>query len=73
MRGFLVGFDDLVNKGKEAYEDNKDKIDDALHSEKAEEISDSVLDKGEELADKVGLGDKAGDIRENLDDKIGNE
>ncbi|WP_232527765.1 hypothetical protein [Microbacterium suaedae] len=68
-----MGFDDLVNKGKEAYEDNKDKIDDALHSEKAEEISDSVLDKGEELADKVGLGDKAGDIRENLDDKIGNE
>ncbi|WP_156760176.1 hypothetical protein [Microbacterium karelineae] len=68
-----MGFDDLVNKGKEAFEQNKDKIDDALHSEQAESISDSVLDKGEQLAEKVGLGDQAGDIRENLDDKIGNE
>lgn len=68
-----MGFDDLVNKGKDAYENNKDKIDDALHSDKAEEISDKVLDKGEDLADKLGMGDRAKGVRETLDRKIGNE
>lgn len=60
-----MGFDDLVNNAK-----------DALQSEKAEEISDSVLDKAEGLAGKVGDGkyaDQAADIRGNIDGKIGNE
>jgi len=60
-----MGFDDLVNKAK-----------DALKSDKAEEISDSALDRAEDLAGKVGDGkyaDKASDIRNTIDGKIGNE
>lgn len=41
-----MGFDDLVNKGKEA-----------LNSEQGEQISDQVLDGAEGLANKV-TGDK---------------
>ncbi|HCG3141033.1 TPA: antitoxin, partial [Corynebacterium striatum] len=52
-----------------------DKAKDALNSEKGEQISDSVLDKGAEVAqDKLGE-DKADQIkqgRDKLDDQIGN-
>lgn len=52
-----------------------DKAKDALNSEKGEQISDSVLDKGAEVAqDKLGE-DKANQIkhgRDKLDDQIGN-
>ena len=52
-----------------------DKAKDALNSEKGEQISDSVLDKGAEVAqDKLGE-DKADQIkqgRDKLDDPIGN-
>lgn len=52
-----------------------DKVKDALNSEKGEQISDSVLDKGAEVAqDKLGE-DKADQIkqgRDKLDDQIGN-
>ena len=43
-----MGIDDLVNKGKELLEDNKDK----LKGGKAEEISDKILDAGAEFAKK---------------------
>ncbi|WP_437584151.1 antitoxin [Paramicrobacterium sp. CJ85] len=71
-----MGFDDMLNKGKELYEQNKDKIDDALHSEKAEGISDSVLDKASETADSVTGGkftDKISGARDAADKKIGDE
>lgn len=52
-----------------------DKAKDALNSEKGEQISDSVLDKGAEVAqDKLGE-DNADQIkqgRDKLDDQIGN-
>ncbi|HAT1138049.1 TPA: antitoxin [Corynebacterium striatum] len=52
-----------------------DKAKDALNSDKGEQISDSVLDKGAEVAqDKLGE-DKADQIkqgRDKLDDQIGN-
>ncbi|HAT1547346.1 hypothetical protein HMPREF3153_10115 [Corynebacterium sp. HMSC06C06] len=52
-----------------------DKAKDALNSEKGEQISDLVLDKGAEVAqDKLGE-DKADQIkqgRDKLDDQIGN-
>lgn len=52
-----------------------DKAKDALNSEKGEQLSDSVLDKGAEVAqDKLGE-DKADQIkqgRDKLDDQIGN-
>lgn len=71
-----MGFDDLVNKGKEAFEQNKDKIEEALRSDKAEEISDKVLDGVSGAAKKVapeGQHGKIDEIRDNLDKKIGNE
>lgn len=53
-----------------------DKAKDALSSDKAEDVSDNILDKGENLAhDKLGKdkADKVSDVRDSIDDKIGNE
>lgn len=82
-----MGFDDIVNKGKETaqdgvakakdvFEKNKDKIDDAVHSEKAEEISDKVLDGVSGFAKKIlpdSVDAKIDDVRNNIDKNIGNE
>ena len=71
-----MGFDDLVNQGKALYEQNKDKIGEALKSEKAEEVSDSVLDTGAEWAKKVTPDEhdgKVDDVRASVDKTIGNE
>lgn len=71
-----MGLDDLINKGKAAFEDNKDKIDEALKSEKAEELSDKVLDGAANLAKKVApdsADSKIDEVRANLDGKIGNQ
>ncbi|MFZ4893397.1 antitoxin [Plantibacter sp. Mn2098] len=59
-----MGLDDLVNKGKALFEENKDKIDEALHSQQAEDISDKVLDGAADIANKV-TGDKFSDHVEN--------
>jgi uncharacterized Fe-S cluster-containing protein len=71
-----MGIDDLVNKGKELFEQNKDKIGEALSSEQAEDISDKVLDSVADLAKKV-LPDEhdatVDGIRENIDKNIGNK
>lgn len=53
-----------------------DKAKDSLNSDKAEEISDKGLDRGEKLAtDKLGAdkSDQVKSVRDNLDKKIGNE
>lgn len=71
-----MGLDDLINKGKAAFEDNKDKIDAALKSEKAEELSDKVLDGASNLAKKVApdsADSKIDEVLANLDGKIGNQ
>ena len=52
-----------------------DKAKDALNSEKGEQISDSVLDKGADVAqDKLGedKADQSKQGRDKLDDQIGN-
>ncbi|TXS64134.1 hypothetical protein CHU71_06575 [Corynebacterium sp. LK14] len=52
-----------------------DKAKDALNSDKGEQISDSVLDKGAEVAQGKLGEDKADQIkqgRDKLDDQIGN-
>lgn len=71
-----MGLDDLVNKGKELFEENKDKVGDALKSDKVEEISDKVLD-GVAGATKKVAGekhhDKIDDVRDNIDKAIGSE
>lgn len=67
---------DLGKKAGDFMKEHGDKVQDALKSEKAEEISDGVLDTGANAANKVTGGkhaDKIGDVRDNLDKKIGNE
>ncbi|WP_040162961.1 hypothetical protein [Microbacterium gorillae] len=70
-----MGIDDIVNGAKNAYEQNKDKVEGALHSEQAEEISDKVLDGVADFAKKVapGAADKIDEIRNEADKQIGNE
>lgn len=67
---------DLGKKAENFMKDNADKVQDALKSEQAEQISDKVLDGAAGLANKVTGGkhaDKVEEVRQNLDDKIGNE
>ncbi|ADH91942.1 antitoxin [Arcanobacterium haemolyticum] len=62
----------IFDKAKEALNSNKD----ILKSDKAEEISDMVLDKAEDAAKKVAgekHSDKISQVRGTLDSKIGNE
>lgn len=67
---------DLVGKAKSAVEQNADKIQDALKSEQAEEVSDKALDGLANLANKVTGGKhsaKVEEVRNKLDGSIGNE
>jgi hypothetical protein len=70
-----MGLDDIVNKGKDLYDQNKDKVDEAVHSEQAEGISDKVLDGVADFAKKLapGAAEKIDDIRDAADESIGNE
>lgn len=71
-----MGLDDLIGKGKDAFEQNKDKIDDALHSEQAEGISDKLLDGASDLAKKVApdsADSKIDELRAQADGRIGNQ
>lgn len=70
-----MGFDDLVNKGKDLYAQNKDAIDEARTSEQAEGISDSALDGASGAAKKVagGHADTIDGVRDNIDKHIGHE
>lgn len=71
-----MGIDDLVNKGKELFEQNKDKVGEALKSDQAESISDKILDGAADLAKKA-LPDehdaKIDEIRDNVDKNIGKD
>ena len=66
---------DAINKGKAFLDQNKEKIDDAIKSEKAEQVSDKALDAAAGFAKKVapGASDKVDGIRDNIDKRIGNE
>jgi hypothetical protein len=39
----MAGVDDIINQGKKLFDDNKDKIQEALKSEQAEDVSDKIL------------------------------
>jgi hypothetical protein len=72
----MGGFDDLVNQGKGLYGQNKDKIDDFLRSEQAEQISDKILDGASGAAKKIVPDEHHGtidDVRGNVDGAIGNQ
>ena len=71
-----MGLDDLVNKGKDLYAQNKDKVDDALKSDQAEDISDKVLGGAADFAKKLlpdSAGGKVDEVRDKLDGSIGND
>ena len=71
-----MGIDDIVNKGKQLFEENKDKVGDFLKSDQVEDISDKVLDGAADLAKKVTPDEhdaKVDDVRDNLDKAIGTE
>ncbi|WP_396658397.1 hypothetical protein, partial [Microbacterium sp.] len=62
-----MGIDDIVNKGKQLFEENKDKVGDFLKSDQVEDISDKVLDGAADLAKKVTPDEhdaKVDDIRD---------
>lgn len=66
-----MGLDDLISKGKDLIEDNKDK----LASSKVEEISDKVLDAGADFAKKKAPehADKIDAARDAADKAIGDK
>lgn len=71
-----MGLDDLAKQAGNLFEQNKDKIDAALKSEQAEEISDKVLDSVADLANKVTGGKFAEQIdgaRDAADKAIGDK
>ncbi|GAB2552193.1 Rv0909 family putative TA system antitoxin [Leucobacter ruminantium] len=71
-----MGLEDLGKKASEFAKENADKVDEALKSEQAEQISDKILDGVAGFADKVTGGkhsDKIAEARDGLDGKIGNE
>lgn len=72
MAGFDVG--DLGKKAKDFLEDEK--VQDALRSERAEEVSDRILDGVRDAVDKVTGGKfekQVDDARDAVDKKIGDE
>lgn len=71
----MSGLDDVVNKGKEIFEQNKDKVNDALNSEQAESFTDKLLDGAADLAKKVapGASDKIDDLRDQADKAVGTD
>ncbi|MFF2388291.1 hypothetical protein [Agromyces sp. NPDC058104] len=72
----MGALDDITKKAQDFIEENKDKIDEALKSEQAEDISDKILDGVSDAAKKV-VGeehhDKIDDVRGNIDGAIGTE
>ena len=71
-----MGIDDVVNKGKEFLEQNKEKIDEALTSDKAEEVSDGALNAAAEFVKKVApdsVDEKVDGVRDSVDRAVGTD
>lgn len=71
-----MGIDDLVNQGKDFLEQNKDKIEDVIKSDQAEEVSDNALDAAADFVKKVApdsVDQHVDGVRENIDKAVGNE
>ena len=79
----MAGFDDITKKAQEFLKDGKvqaalktEQVKGALKSDKAEEISDGILNSVAGAADKLTGGkfhDKIEDAKAEADKKIGNE
>lgn len=71
-----MGIDDLVNQGKQFLDQNKDKIQDVLSSDQAEDVSDKALDAAAEFVKKIapeGVHEHVDGVRDNIDNVIGND
>jgi hypothetical protein len=71
-----MGVDDIINKGKQLFEENRDKIEEALKSEKADDVSDKFLDGAADAVKKVVPEQhhgKVDDVRANVDKSLGNQ
>lgn len=70
-----MALEDAINKGKGLFEQNKDKIEAALKSEQAEQISDKALDGAAGVAKKLAPGhaNKIDELRGKADGAVGNE
>jgi hypothetical protein len=67
---------DAADAVKDKAGEVRDAADAAVHSERAEKISDVVLDGGEKAANFVSggkLDDKIGEVRDGIDAKIGDD
>ena len=74
--GIEESVNNAVNKGKELFEQNKDKVQDALKSEQAEQISDKVIGGLSDFAKKIVPADhhdKVDDVADKLDRSVGND
>jgi len=72
----MSGFDDLAKQAGDFIEQNKDKIQEVLKSEQAEDISDKVLDGIGEAVKKVAPDEHDGaidDVKANIDKSVGTE
>lgn len=70
-----MGVDDIINRGKKLLDENRDKIDEALKSGKAEDVSDKLLDGAADAIKKIVPEEHHGtidDTRANVDKHIGN-
>lgn len=69
-----MGLDDIVKQSSQFLEQNKDKIDEVIHSDKAEEVSDNVLDAAADFVKKVApdqFDAKVDEVRDQVDGAIG--
>ena len=67
---------DAVNKGKEFFEENKEKVEEALKSDKAEEISDKIIGGVSDFAKKIIPAehhDKVDEVASKVDKSVGND
>ncbi|MDF2990293.1 MAG: hypothetical protein K0S37_807 [Microbacterium sp.] len=74
-REMRMGVDDIINKGKKLLDENRDKIEEALKSEKAEEVSDKILGGAADAIKKVVPAEqhaKVDEVRDKIDKNIGN-
>lgn len=74
--GVQMGIDDIVNQGKEFLEENKNKIEEMVSSDQAEEVSDNVLDAAADFVKKVApdsVDAHVDNVRESIDGAIGND
>lgn len=70
-----MGVDDIINKGKQMFEQNRDKIEEALKSEKAEDVSDKILGGAADAVKKVVPAEhhaKVDEVRDTVDRNVGN-